>query len=114
MTKQEVATLLRERTGISQKQAMDAVEIFLESVKDALKNGEKVSLVGFGTFFLKAKGARNGRNPRTGEPIQIPPKAVVAFKAGKEFREQVDLPLQNGSNGKAPQGDGEARSSPPV
>ncbi len=90
MTKLEVATLLRERTGISQKQAVDAVELFLESVKDSLKAGEKVSLVGFGTFYLKTKDARNGRNPRTGEKIQIPAKSVVAFKPGKEFRDMVN------------------------
>ncbi|MGI8907232.1 MAG: HU family DNA-binding protein [Candidatus Sumerlaeaceae bacterium] len=90
MTKLEVATLLRDRTGISQKQAVDSVELFLESVKEALKAGEKVSLVGFGTFYLKTKEARNGRNPRTGEKIQIPAKSVVAFKPGKEFRDQVN------------------------
>lgn len=90
MTKQEVATILRERTGISQKQAVEAVEVFLDSVKDSLKTGDKVSLVGFGTFYLKSKDGRNGRNPRTGEKIQIPPKAVVAFKPGKEFRDLVN------------------------
>ncbi|MBX7246889.1 MAG: integration host factor subunit beta [Candidatus Sumerlaeaceae bacterium] len=90
MTKLEVATALRERTGISQRQAIDAVELFLDSVKDALKQGERVSLVGFGTFFIKSKNARNGRNPRTGEKIKIPPKAIVVFKPGKEFREQVN------------------------
>lgn len=89
MTKLEVATLLRERTGISQKQAMEAVELFLESIKESLKDGDKVSLVGFGTFYLKTKDARNGRNPRTGEKIKIPAKSVVAFKPGKEFRELV-------------------------
>ena len=90
MTKLEVATALRERTGLSQKQALECVEIFLDSIKDALKDGEKVSLVGFGTFYLKEKGERNGRNPRTGEKIVIPPKSIVAFKPGKEFREQVN------------------------
>ena len=90
MTKLEVATLLRDRTGISQKQAMEAVELFLESIKESLKDGDKVSLVGFGTFYLKTKDARNGRNPRTGEKIQIPAKSVVAFKPGKEFRELVN------------------------
>lgn len=93
MTKLEVATMLRDRTGISQKQAMEAVELFLESIKESLKEGDKVSLVGFGTFYLKTKDARNGRNPRTGERIQIPAKSVVAFKPGKEFRELVnDIP----------------------
>ena len=97
MTKLEVATLLRERTGISQKQAMEAVELFLESIKESLKDGDKVSLVGFGTFYLKTKDARNGRNPRTGEKIQIPAKSVVAFKPGKEFRELVnDTPEPKG------------------
>jgi DNA-binding protein HU-beta len=97
MTKLEVATLLRDRTGISQKQAMEAVELFLESIKESLKDGDKVSLVGFGTFYLKTKDARNGRNPRTGEKIQIPAKSVVAFKPGKEFRELVnDTPAPTG------------------
>ncbi len=90
MTKLEVATLLKDRTGISQKQAVDAVELFLDSIKESLKTGDKVSLVGFGTFYLKTKEARNGRNPRTGEKIQIPAKSVVAFKPGKEFRDQVN------------------------
>ncbi len=90
MTKLEVATMLRDRTGISQKQAMEAVELFLESIKESLKDGDKVSLVGFGTFYLKTKDARNGRNPRTGEQIKIPAKSVVAFKPGKEFRELVN------------------------
>lgn len=93
MTKLEVATALRERTGISQKQAIDAVEIFLDSVKDALKAGEKVSLVGFGTFYLKNKGERNGRNPRTGERIRIPAKSIVTFKPGKEFRDAVNVDI---------------------
>lgn len=90
MTKLEVATMLRDRTGVSQKQAMESVELFLESIKDSLKDGDKVSLVGFGTFYLKTKEARNGRNPRTGEKIKIPAKSVVAFKPGKEFRELVN------------------------
>lgn len=90
MTKLEVATALREKTGISQKQAVDAVELFLDSVKNALKQGEKVSLVGFGTFFVKTKGERNGRNPRTGAKIKIPAKSIVTFKPGKEFRNVVN------------------------
>lgn len=90
MTKLEVATMLRDRTGISQKQAMEAVELFLDSIKTSLKDGDKVSLVGFGTFYVKTKEERNGRNPRTGEKIRIPAKSVVAFKPGKEFRTLVN------------------------
>jgi DNA-binding protein HU-beta len=90
MTKFEVATVLRQRTGLTQKQALEMVEIFLASVKDALRKGKKVSLVGFGTFSFKTKPARPARNPRTGEPIQVPEKSVVIFKPGKEFRELVE------------------------
>jgi DNA-binding protein HU-beta len=90
MTKSIVAAKVSERTGMSRKDTMDAIEIFLESIKDALKSGRKVSLVGFGTFSVKEKNARNGRNPRTGDHIYIPPKLVATFKPGKAFREMVN------------------------
>lgn len=90
MTKAVVAQKVAQRTGMSRKDTMDAIEIFLESVKDALKQERKVSLVGFGTFYMKEKEARNGRNPRTGERIHIPRKMVATFKPGKAFREMVN------------------------
>lgn len=90
MTKAVVAARTAQRTGMSRKDTMDALEIFLECIKQALKGGEKVSLVGFGTFYVKEKEARNGRNPRTGERISIPPKLVAIFKPGKAFREMVN------------------------
>lgn len=90
MTKAEVAAKVAHKTGMSRKDTMDAIEIFLESVKDALKHNKKVSLVGFGTFFMKEKNARNGRNPRTGARIHIPKKLVATFKPGKAFREMVN------------------------
>lgn len=90
MTKAEVANLLMEKTGLGRAESYQAVEVFLESVKEALKRGEKVSLVGFGTFVVKGKNARNGRNPRTGEQIHIEEKNVVIFKPGKSFRESVN------------------------
>jgi DNA-binding protein HU-beta len=89
MTKAEVAARLSEKLGLSNKQSVEALEVFLGCVKDALKKGDKVSLVGFGTFYVKARNARNGRNPRTGRSIQIPRKAVATFKPGKAFRETV-------------------------
>jgi len=73
---------------------MDAIEVFLRCIKGALKSGDKVSLVGFGTFYVKDKNARNSRNPRTGERIQIPRKKVATFKPGKAFRELVNLSLE--------------------
>jgi DNA-binding protein HU-beta len=89
MTKAEVAARLATKTGLSHKQSVVALEIFLSCVKDALKEGEKVSLVGFGTFYVKERNPRNGRNPRTGMNIQIPKKYVATFKPGKSFRDCV-------------------------
>lgn len=89
MTKSEVVKLVMEKTGLPRKEAVEAVEIFLQSVKEGLQSSQKVSLVGFGTFFVKEKEARNGRNPRTGEAIKIPTKKVAIFKPGKSFRELV-------------------------
>lgn len=90
MTKAEIVNQVAERTGMSRKDAMQAVELFLDSIKTGLKNGEKISLVGFGTFFLKEKKARNGRNPRTGQRISIPAKKIATFKPGKAFRQLVN------------------------
>lgn len=90
MTKAEVANLLMEKTGLGRAESYQAVEVFLDSIKNALQEGDKVSLVGFGTFLVKAKNARNGRNPRTGEQIFIEEKNVVVFKPGKSFRESVN------------------------
>ena len=90
MTKADIADRVADGTGISRKNAVLAVETFLACVKEALKQNQKVSLVGFGTFYVKEKNSRNGRNPRTGEKIHIPPKAVATFKPGKSFRELVN------------------------
>jgi nucleoid DNA-binding protein len=90
MTKAEIINKISQQTGMSRKDAIVALEIFLSSIKDGLKLGEKVSLVGFGTFYLKHKRSRNGRNPRTGDQIQIPPKMIATFKPGKAFRMLVN------------------------
>ena len=90
MTKAEIAQKVAETTGITQRDALLSVETFLESIKKALSKGDKVSIVGFGTFRLKTKKARIGRNPRSGQTIQIASKKVPFFKAGKELREIVN------------------------
>lgn len=91
MTKAEIIRHLIEKSGLPRKDAVEAVEIFLTCIKEGLQTGEKVSLVGFGTFLVKEKNSRNGRNPRTGEMIFIPEKKVAVFKPGKAFREAVNL-----------------------
>ena len=118
MTKAEIIAKIIEQTGMSRKDAIEALEIFLDSIKDGLKKGEKVSLVGFGAFYIKHKRARNGRNPRTGEQLQIPPKEIATFKPGKAFRMAVNGGVDTGEEdydedeGAPPDGDleGEPRA----
>lgn len=89
MTKVDVAARLADKVGLSNKQSVEALEVVLSCIKNALRAGEKVSLVGFGTFYVKERNARNGRNPRTGKSIMIPRKCVASFRPGKAFRERV-------------------------
>lgn len=98
MTKAEIINKVSQQTGMSRKDAIEALEIFLSSIKEGLKNGEKVSLVGFGTFYVKNKRSRNGRNPRTGDQIQIPPKQIATFKPGKAFRMLVNGGIDTGED----------------
>ncbi len=76
-------------TGITKKQATEAVDCVLETIKGALAKGDKVSLIGFGTFSVKERAAREGRNPQTGKKIKIAKKTVPAFKAGKGLKDAV-------------------------
>ena len=75
--------------GITKKQAGVVVDAFVDAIKGALANGDKVSLIGFGTFSVKERAAREGRNPRTGKKIKIPKKKAPTFKPGKELKDAV-------------------------
>ena len=87
LMKNDVVSSIVEKTGLSKKEATDAVDAFTETVSDALSNGDSVGLIGFGTFETRDRPARTGRNPRTGEPIEIAEKTVPVFKAGKKLRD---------------------------
>ncbi len=89
MNKNELVTAVAERTGLSRKDSDRAINAVLESIQDALAKGDKVSIVGFGTFEVRERGARTGRNPQTGEVINIPSSKVPAFKAGKFLRDSI-------------------------
>jgi integration host factor subunit beta len=78
-----------ERLELGKKDADVLVNTFLESIIESLKTGEGVELRGFGSFRLRDRRARQGRNPRSGESIQVPPKRVVYFKLGKELRSKL-------------------------
>ncbi len=89
MNKSQLIDAVAERSGLTKKAASQAVEAFLSAVTDALAAGQKVTLVGFGTFEVRNRAARKGVNPATGETIEIPAGKVPAFKAGKALKDAV-------------------------
>lgn len=89
MTKQDLADAVSNETGFSKKDATRAVEAVLDAVTKTLRRGEKVQIAGFGTFEVRARSAREGRNPQTGQTITIPARRSPAFKAGKALKEAV-------------------------
>lgn len=89
MNKAELIDKLAGDAGITKTQANDALDAFTNSVVSSLKKGDRVTLVGFGTFSVSERAARNGRNPQTGEIIKIKARKVPKFKAGKEFSTKI-------------------------
>ncbi len=89
MNKVELVASVVEKTGLAKKDAEKAVAAVLDSVKEAVANGDKVQLVGFGTFEVRARAARTGLNPQTKETIEIPASKAPVFKAGKAFKDAV-------------------------
>ena len=89
MNKQELIGHVADRAGLSRNDAMRAVETMLEVVTSALKRGDEVRLVGFGNFSVTRRKASIGRNPRTGEPIQIKATSQPKFRAGKVLKDAV-------------------------
>ena len=90
MNKAELITSMAEKSKLTKKDAELALKALIESVEETLVAGEKVQVVGFGTFETRERAAREGRNPRTKEVINIPACKVPAFKPGKEFKEKVN------------------------
>ncbi|OKH19352.1 HU family DNA-binding protein [[Limnothrix rosea] IAM M-220] len=89
MNKGELVDLVASKASISKKQADTVVSATVEAIMEAVANGEKVTLVGFGSFEPRQRKAREGRNPKTNEKMQIPATVVPAFSAGKQFKEMV-------------------------
>ena len=89
MTKSEFVDQVADRAGLSKKDAGDAVEAFLETIEDALKRGSEISFSGFGKFSVSNRSAREGRNPATGEKIQIAASKVPKFSAGAGLKKAV-------------------------
>ena len=88
MNKVTLVAKIAEKSGLSKKQAELALGALIDSVTEALKEGDKVQMMGFGTFEVKERAARTGRNPSTGETIEIPASKTPSFKAGKGLRDE--------------------------
>ena len=90
MNKGQFVEKMAEKAGLSNKDAEKAYKAFVETVIEGLKDGEKLQLVGFGTFDIGERSAREGRNPQTGETIQIAASRTPRFKAGKALKDAVN------------------------
>jgi DNA-binding protein HU-beta len=89
MNKAQLIDAISAEAGLTKADAKKALDAFISSTTDALKKGDRVALVGFGSFAVSERNARTGRNPQTGQPITISAKKVVKFKAGSELSDAV-------------------------
>ena len=89
VTKKELIELVAKKGNLTNKASKEAIKIFLNAIRDALKRNEKVILTGFGTFSLRARKARKGRNPKTGATITIPARNAPGFTPGKSLKKAV-------------------------
>ena len=89
MNKAQLIDAMATGAGLSKADAKKALDAFINATTDTLKGGDRVALIGFGTFSVSERGARTGRNPQTGKEIKIPSKKVVKFKAGADLADSV-------------------------
>ena len=89
MNKAELIDAIASKANLSKADAKKALDAFVDTTSEALKGGDRVALVGFGSFSINERGARTGRNPQTGQPITIQAKKVVKFKAGSDLASSV-------------------------
>jgi len=94
MTKADIVEALYEKIGFSKKEAADLVELVFETIKDTLSNGQKIKISGFGNFVVREKRSRVGRNPQTGETIEISARRVLTFRPSQVLRAEVNTSLE--------------------
>lgn len=89
MTKADLVKVVADKTGLTQKSAALILDAFMDAVREAVTRGETVRISGFGTFAVKERAARQGRDIKTGEPITVPARKAVVFRAGEELKRAV-------------------------
>jgi integration host factor subunit beta len=92
LTKAELVEEVARVTQLTKKQAEEIVNTVFLTIVESLRTGRKIELRGFGSFRIRNRGARVGRNPKTGEKVEVPPKRIPYFKPGKELKEQLNRP----------------------
>lgn len=90
LTKADMVEHLYDEIGLNKREAKDLVEMFFEEIKSSLERGENVKLSGFGNFILRDKSSRPGRNPKTGEEVQVSARRVVTFRPGQKLKSRVE------------------------
>ncbi len=95
MTKADIVDALYEKIGFSKKEAAELVELVFDTIKDSLEGGEKIKISGFGNFLVRQKKSRTGRNPQTGQAIEIEARRVLVFRPSQVLRAEVNAYLEN-------------------
>ncbi len=95
MTKADIVEALYEKVGFSKKEAADLVELVFDTIKSALSEGQKIKISGFGNFVVREKRSRVGRNPQTGQSIEISARRVLTFRPSQVLREEVNTTLKD-------------------
>jgi len=90
LTKAQLAKLLFEQIGLNKREAKDFIDVFFDLMVEELVEGRDVKVSGFGNFEVRSKGARPGRNPKTGQDVTIPPRRVITFKASGQLKEKIN------------------------
>ncbi len=90
MIKADLINKLAKEMNISRQEAETGVNLFFQTIKEAIMRGEEIELRGFGSFRFRQRGARSGRNPRTGDPVNVPPKKVLYFKPSKLLKNMIN------------------------
>lgn len=90
MIKADLVNKIAKEMNVSKQEAENGINLFFRTIKEAIQNGEEIELRGFGSFRFRQRGARSGRNPRTGELVEVPPKKVLYFKPSKILKNMIN------------------------